>query len=74
MRCPDHKFIPGSLGDVHLTLYLILILIGGFRGGQGETMPSQNDFCLSKPKLTVVVFGKLLMKFLVAFKTNVLNV
>jgi len=32
--------------------------------------PYQSDFCLSKFQLTLLVFGKLLMKFLNAFKVK----
>jgi len=36
-------------------------------------MSLQNDFCPSKLQLTVVVIGKLLMKFLAAFKVKCFN-
>jgi len=41
-----------------------------FREGKEGHCPSKNDFCPSKLQLTLLVFGKLLMKFLAAFKVK----
>jgi len=41
-----------------------------FREGKEGQCPSQSEFCPSKLQLTQLIFGKLLMKFLAAFKVK----